>query len=470
MYYKEFPCMFDWQHNNEGLLVFHLLGLSDPNDDRYRRRVCRYAGFYMNEDPGAPNYDPQRKVIRSLFNGSRGPLLRKATALDWAGDPIEVEHRFRLGHGEQSYEQMLAHFQDYRDIIGDHPLNLLATSLAMNAYMLTGEQKYRQWLLEYVDAWRQRMIDNKGLIPSNVGLDGTIGGECGGKWYGGTYGWGFSVVVPQTGALAHRNRSCWGVIGFMNAYMLTGNDAYLDVWRKQREIINGQQKVIDGQTMYPRMYGDQGWYGFEPTKFSDYDRELYFLSMKAEDRTPLAESSWLRFLAGDDSTYPERRLQADLNSIREVVAVMRRDETTPDTRLADDPLKYNPARVDALRELMLGGIDSGKQSSILHSRVRYFDPDQRRAGVPADVAALVEGMGADDVTLCLVNVNQLEPRTVIVQAGAYAEHQFLSLSIDGATLPIDAPYFQLELAAGSGGRVRAQMKRYANQPRLQFPW
>ena len=91
----------------------------------------------MNEDPGAPNYDPKHKIIRSLFNGSRGPLLRKATALDWAGDPIEVEGRFRPGHGEHSYDQMLEHFKDYNDIVGDHPQNLLATSLALNAYMLT---------------------------------------------------------------------------------------------------------------------------------------------------------------------------------------------------------------------------------------------------------------------------------------------------------------------------------------------
>jgi hypothetical protein len=59
MYYKEFPVMFDWQHNNEGLLVFHLMGLSDPESESYDRRLRRYAGFYMNEDPGAPNYDPR---------------------------------------------------------------------------------------------------------------------------------------------------------------------------------------------------------------------------------------------------------------------------------------------------------------------------------------------------------------------------------------------------------------------------
>ena len=69
-----------------------------------------------------------------MFNGSRGPLLRKATAVDWAGDPIEVEHRFQPLHGEHSYQQMLAHFEKYNDIVGDNPMNLEATSLAFNAY------------------------------------------------------------------------------------------------------------------------------------------------------------------------------------------------------------------------------------------------------------------------------------------------------------------------------------------------
>jgi hypothetical protein len=87
MYYKEFPVMMDWQHNAEGLTVFNLMALSDPDDLRYRGRIKRFIGFYMNEDPGAPNYDPEHRIIKSMFNGSRGPLMRKATALDWTGDP-----------------------------------------------------------------------------------------------------------------------------------------------------------------------------------------------------------------------------------------------------------------------------------------------------------------------------------------------------------------------------------------------
>ena len=153
MYFREFPTQFDWMHNGEAFTAFFLQGLSDPYDRALLDRTRRFAGFYMDEDALAKNYDPEHKLIRSMFNGSRGPLLRKTTGLDWAGDPIEVEGRFRPLHGERNYEEMVAHFKDYNDVVGDNPTNLATTVLAFNAYAHTGEEKYRRWLLEYVDAW-----------------------------------------------------------------------------------------------------------------------------------------------------------------------------------------------------------------------------------------------------------------------------------------------------------------------------
>ena len=470
MYYKEFPVMFDWLHNGEGLTVFNLQGLSDPQDARFRQRVRRYAGFYMNEDPDAPNYDPKHRIIRSLFNGSRGPLLRKATALDWAGDPIEIGNRFKLAHGERSYAEMLAHFKDYNDIVGDHPQNLLTTNLALNAYMLAHEPKYKKWLLEYVDAWRERTLQNGGIIPTNIGLDGTIGGAAGGKWYGGVYGWGFSVEVPQTGELAHRNNHRLGFFGFRNAFLLTGDDRYLDVWRRQIDKVNSHKKVIDGRTLYPHMHGDRGWYLYKPQRYAPYALELYCLSMKVEDRRRVPDTPWLQHLEGKNPGYPEEALRRDLARVRARVAGMRRDPTTPDTRLADDPLKYNPASVASLVELMLGGVPPGLHSGLLHCRLRYFDPARRRAGIPEDVAALVEGLTADSVTVTLVNVNQVEARTVVVQAGAYAEHQVVTAEADGKTAAVNAPSLTLRLEAGCAGRVVLRMRRHVNPPTLAFPW
>ena len=470
MYYKEFPVKFDWLHNGEGLTVFNLQGLSDPGDVRFRGRVVRYAGFYLGEDPGAPNYDPRHKIIRSLFNGSRGPLLRKARALDWAGDPIEVENRFRPRHGESSYSQMLEHFRDYNDTVGDHPQNLSATTLALNAYMLTHDPKYRDWLLGYVDAWRRRMADNGGIIPSNVGLDGSIGGECGGKWYGGVYGWGFSVVDPATGKTVHRNCVGLGLVGFGNAHFLTGDDAYLEPWRKQIDLINAQKKVVDGREVYPHMYGDEGWYAYSPQKYEEGAQELWYWSMRPEDRERLPSSGWLAFLEGQDPGYPERSLRADFAAIRRAVGGMRNDPTTPDTRLADDPMPFNPATVGTLVQLTLGGLLPGRTGSILHCRVRHFDPERRRAGLPEDVAALVESLSADETKLVLVNVDPSDPRTVVVQAGGYAEHQFTSVVLDGREIPVDRPEITVRLAPGAGARLVLRMRRYANAPTLALPW
>jgi hypothetical protein len=470
MYYREFPVMFDWLHHGEGLTVFNLQGLGDPDDGQFGRRVRRFAGFYMNEDPQAPNYDPEHRIIRSLFNGSRGPLLRPAQAVDWAGDPIEVDGRFRLGHGERNYREMLEHFKDYNDIVGDHPMNLAATSLALNAFMLTHDPKYKNWIREYVDAWRQRMIDNGGIIPTNIGLDGTIGGAAGGKWYGGVYGWGFTVTDPVTGRPVHRNQHALGLVGFGNAYLLTGDDRYLEPWRKQIDLVNAQHKVVDGQVQYPHMFGVSGWYAYTPQRYDPGTNEIFYWSMRPEDRAHAPDTPWLAYVEGRDPGYPERTLRADFEVIRRKVDGMRNDRTTPDTRLSDDPMAFNPATVGTLISLMLGGIHPGHRGSILHCRLRYFDPEKRRAGVPDDVAALVDSLSADSATVTLVNLNQTELRRVVVQAGAYAEHRFTAADMDGKNVPLEAPHLTVRLAPGAGARLLLNMKRYVNPPTLMMPW
>jgi hypothetical protein len=470
MYYKEFPVMFDWLHHAEGLTVFQMQGLSHPHDRQFLNRARRYAGFYLNEDPGAMNYDPEKKIIRSMFNGSRGPLLRKATGLDWAGDPIEVENRFKPRHNEKNYAEMVEHFQDYNDVVGDHPQNLQATSLALTAYMATAEGKYRDWILDYVDAWRQRMLDNKGIIPTNIGLDGTIGGEAGGKWYGGVYGWGFTVKVPGSDATANRNTHQLGLVGFGNAYLLTGDDRWIDPWRKMIDLVNANGKKIDGKMMYPHMYGDSGWYQFTPEKYNHGALELWYWSQRDADRQRLGQDGWLLFLEGKNPSFPEDALRQDLDTIRRRVSEIREDTTTPDTRLADDPMSYNPATVANLLKLTMGGIHHGNRTLVLHARLRYFDPVGGRPGLPEDVAALVERMSADSAAVTLVNVSPVHFRRVVLQAGAYAEHEFSTVRTDAGEQSVNARHLTVELAPGCGARLELGMKRYRHQPTLAWPW
>ena len=112
---------------------------------------------------------------------------------------------------------------------GDVAPNLAVCSLMTNAYMLSGEEKYRRWVLDYVEVWAERARQNQGLLPDNVGLSGQVGEYIEGHWYGGLYCWtwphGFYNL--QMAALVAASCAC----------LLTGDENYLELPRRQQEYI-----------------------------------------------------------------------------------------------------------------------------------------------------------------------------------------------------------------------------------------
>ena len=467
MYYKEFSAQSDWMHHGEGLRVFNRMGLSVPDDPKYRERVQRFAGFYMGEDADAPNYDPEHKLIRSLINGSRGPMLRKATPIDWVGDPIDIQN-FTLGHNERSFDEMLAHYAEYSDVIGDSFLNLVATTLPLDAYLVTGDVKYKKWIVDYMDAWLDRMKRNNGIIPSFVDLDGKIGGPQG-KWWGNAYGWGFSPVNPVTGRRENRNRIPRALVGFNNALFVTGDQKYVDAWRNMINAVNAHAATVNGRLQYPTMYGSDGWYGWQAQPWSVGALEVWYWSMKPPDMERTGKDPWVAYLNGQNPSYPETALQKDLQSIQTHLNQVRSDSTTASQRLADNMMDYNPVAVDALIRLTLGGLPPGRDGGLLNARLRYFDPIRKRAGLPEDVAALVSEMRDSRTVVTLVNLNQTAPRSIVVQGGAYREHRIESAQINGATLSINSPSFTVKLAPAAGAKLTLNVKRYLEKPTEVFP-
>jgi hypothetical protein len=508
-YSKEFITQSDWFHTGEGMRSFFLLGLSDPNGEIYRERSRRFANLYTGDDPEAPNYDPVNKVIKSIWNGSKGPMMHKATTYDWVGDP--VPGTFHLLHNpagrgklldlQANYKKMLAHCEEYLDSVGDHPLNLASTILGLNAYMLTGDEKYRRWVLDYVGAWKQRTEETGGNIPTNVGLNGKPGGEYNGQWWKGTYGWNFTIYDGEIERIAHRNSFSSGAWpGFGNAFLLSGDASFIQVLRRQMDNLYAQKKIENGRTLLPQGYGDPrgykyngppSWYQYTPNLFIDRLVEIYLWSMDRRDleRVPVASSfqpasggrsggygepdrslAWLGFLDGKIPDFPEKALAADLGRIRSRLEDIRNDGTTADSRLADYLLDFNPATTDVMALLTLGAYMSPARIWVLHSRFRYFDPVKRRAGLPPDVAALVEKLGPDSATVTLVNTNPADAREITVQAGGYAEHRFDAVTVAGNTTAIGGPVFTARLEPGAGARLEFRMTRYANRPTLAFPW
>ena len=468
MYVKDFSVQSDWMHHGEGLQLFNRMGLSAPAHPAYRERARRFAGFYMGEDPDAPNYDTEKKLIRSMINGSGGPMLRQATALDWVGDPFDTTGFVAL-HGENTYAQFLEHYREYTDVVGDHFLNLVATTLPTNAYLLTGDAKYRRWITDYMDAWLLRMQGNRGIIPSFVDLDGRIGGASG-RWWGNAYGWGFSPINPVTGRREDRNRIPRALVGFSNALLVTGDQKYVDAWRTMIDVVNANARTAGGVKEYPTMFGGDGWYGWQREPWSVGALEVWYWSMRDSDRARVAANPWLDFLDGKNADYPRSALQAELESIPRKLASIRDDRLPPGKRLADNMLDLNPAATDALVRLMLGALVPGREGGLLNARVRYFDPGRRRAGIPEDVAALVSKLEDRRTVVTLVNVSTSESRRVIVQAGAYGEHRFESIEWNGRTRRLDGRDFTVRLAPGAGAVLTLATRRYVNKPTIAFPW
>ena len=474
MYYREFPVQMDWQHNAEGLTSFNVMGLSAPHDRRLWQRTRRYADLYTGRERSVGNYDPARRIIRSLMNGSRGPMLRPATALDWAGDPFDTRP-FDLEHGEENYDQFLAHYREYTDVVGDNPLNLQATTLGLNAYALGLGERFRTWALDYLGAWAERAAANGGILPSKVNLDGRIAPD----WWGGTYGWNFAPIVPQTGEREARNRVPRSITAFMGAAVLSGDLEFIRLWRRQNALINEQAKLVDGKVSAPTMFGPAGWWGFKPGEYRTNAFEIWYMTQDPADRQHAGDHPWIAFLEGRNPGYAEQSLTEDLEFVAERAAKVRTDTSTPATRLADYTLNFNPAAAKALIQTMTGGLHiarppwspiSPPQGGVpLHSRLRYFDPTRRRAGVPDDVAALVTALSDRSTELTLVNTGP-KPRTVIIRGGSFGEHRIDGLSFAGATHPAGGRDVSVNLAPKSGAEVTLAMTRFANRPTFAFPW
>ena len=492
--YREFDGYYDWMHHGECYTYSYFFGLADPTVQKDRDRALKFAAMYMGEDPDAQNWDPQHRLIRSPINGSRGPRFENS-AIDW------VTHRPILANYPPPFEDIpgvdgpLCDWNDdaiFAEVLkrlnarmmrGDVPLNLASTSLMTHAYAYTGDDKYKDWVLEYTAAWRGRQAANGGIVPDNVGLNGRIGEHLDGKWYGGYYGYrwphGINTILEPL------------LISASNCVLLTGDTSWLDFPRSQIDRIMEQGEVRDGVLFVPHRHGNAGWYDFRAMS-PRYLVQLYTFSRDPQDRERLDKlgpaerwtgisgkrgkgdqehaGPWLLYTEGGLPEYPERILEANHAELQRRLRVMWNDTTTVDEQDVHHWQNINPVSTEALVQLTLGGPQFIYHGGLLHVRVRWFDPGAARPGLPPDVAALVERVTADGLTVRLVNLDQLKSRRVILQAGAFAEHRVRAITVDGQTTSVGDKHVELEIACGSEAVLDIAMDRYQQAPSYGTPW
>lgn len=494
--YREFDAGYDWMHHGESSVNFYFFGLANPGDRKMRERALRFAGLYLNEDRQAQNYDPVLKLMRSPLTGSRGPRFI-TTELDWSThrddlapyplpyDDIPGITSGRAWLDDALYPRLLAVMNE-RMMRGDVPLNLAATSLILHAYLHSAQPKYRTWVLEYLAAWKKRAQDNGGILPDNVGLSGKIGEYMGGKWWGGYYGWkwphGLFNQIEGT------------LIGGANALLLSGDPAQLDLVRGVLETVRREGRIEKGVFVVPHRHDERGWYDFRPINPS-YLIHLWYLSQDPADYDRIGamadtsswnrlsyhkakgdyghEGPWLRFLEGKFPEYPVQMLRANYRESLRRLDMIRTDHTTVEQQDVHHWQQRNPVVLEGLVQTMLGGPNHIYHGGLLHARLRYFDPARQRPGVPPDVAALVDGVSSNGVSVTLVNLHPTEPREVILSAGAFGEHEFTSIPAKAGSKPAaitPGPWVRVLLKPSAVGRLELGLRRYARTPSYSTPF
>jgi hypothetical protein len=498
--YREFDAYYDWMHHGESYTYLYYLALADPEHTIDLRRTVRFADMYTGRDPEVPNWDPEHKLIRSPINGSRGPRF-EMTAEDW------VTHRPILAHYLAPYEdiqgvessdpfvavdwnddEMFARvlgLMNERMVPGDVPLNLNATSLVTSAYMYTGQERYRQWVLEYVQAWMERTQRNGGIMPDNVGPTGQIGERMGGKWWGGYYGWrwphGAWKILEST------------LIAGCNATLLSGDPAWLDVHRSQVDVLWSMRREQDGAVVVPARHGDGGWFDYRPPRGQSYVH-LYAMSQSEQDLARIEERfpdwttwrtephffkagsyepmGWLAYVKGYNPGFPEQVLQDTHAALCQRLEQIEQDDDCVHEWDIHHWQNLNPVVPEGLVQMAMGTPAAVYHGGLLYASVRYFDPLRRRSGLPEYVAALVEKVAANGIVLTLVNTDPLEGHDVLVQAGAFGEHVFTTAAIgSGAAVTVNDRHLLVCLGPSVQARLHLGMCRFVNRPgyALSFP-
>lgn len=498
--HREFDAYYDWMHHGEGYLALSFFGLADPTPLKDRQRARRFADFYTGADPAAPNYDMARQLIRAPITGSRGPRF-VMTAEDWS------THREVLDNYPPPFEDIPGVSGErcpwtddtvYAQIIermnarmarGDVPLNLTATSLVAHAFLHTGEEGYRRWVIEYLAAWAERTARNGGLIPDNVGPSDVIGECMDGKWWGGYYGWrwphGWQTIIEPV------------MIACSNAALLTGDLTALDLARSQLDRIWDLGHEEDGRWVVPHKHRDSGWTAYRPLN-PVHPITCWYLSQDERDvarverlRRPgdwLAPTMaarkgligntapWFEFIQGHNPAYPEQILRTNLALIAQQLEQLEAAQGDPATWDVHHWQQRTPMICEGLVQLTLGAPIHLYHGGLLHTRVRHYDGETGQPGLPPATAALVEGLDATSVTLSLVNLDHFTPREIIVQAGSFGEHHFHDVAVlqEGAagteTVAIDGRWLRVHLAPGAVLKLRLGMGRYHHAPSYTTPW
>lgn len=515
----EYEVGFDQFHQSEGNLFFCLLCAADPDNLVLQERARRFADLYL----GLPNYDPDKNIIRAVHTGSGGP---RWGYLDGQNIFTPFMQHFGLafhdldginsfddvadwheGHAHEANRTQMVEVMDTRMGQGDSIANLLATSLVTNAYLMSGEPHYALWVETYTLGWWDRTATNDGIPPDNVGLDGQVGAQFDGHWFGAAYGWTWPLGYDYIGDFL--------AVAGMNAALVSGSTNWLEMPGQVFDMIYERAHLSNDFTancpprpdrwiaaacaatadpsalVAPKKRGSQGWFADYPfqvgaltntwcTAFAPADFERlraleaaepqdwnasYAFRSKGDDGH---ERPWLAYLSGKYDAYPEVFLEQSLTTVAERMRAVCDDQSDLSQVHIHHWQNHNPVTTEALVQLTLGGPQQRYNGGPFRTCFRYFDVDANRPGLPPDVGALVQSIDEYGASVMFVNVNPTEQRTLRVQGGFYGEHEITVVrdTSPGEQFNVNGASFEVSMQPGTMLELEISLNRMAQKPSL----
>ena len=137
--------------------------------------------------------------------------------------------------------------------------------------------------------------------------------------------------------------------------------------------------------------------------------------------------------------------------------------------------EFSPIYFEGLAQLTMGAPMHISHGGLQHGKVRFFDGQLQRPGLPADIGAIVDSLTATTIGMKIANTSITTSRSLVVQAGAFGEHRFISVVVEldscaSERHEIGSKWFEIKLGAQAGATLTFTVERYVNIPSYETPF
>jgi hypothetical protein len=218
---------------------------------------------------------------------------------------------------------------------------------------------------------------------------------------------------------------------------------------------------------------------YTPSEPFDWKNEM----IQGDRTMGKSEYARLMYYAGENPDWPLMALKSDYQEMTNRMEFMRNDPRAIEDINKDDTYPNNPVILKALQQTTMGTPQTIYFGGLSRGTVRYYDFAGKRPGLPFDVSALVEKLEDEMVVIRLINLDPVDSKELIIQAGVFGEHQFTIIQYNESpeskikpvadqkkSQEVHGKYVKIVLPPSTTILLEIGLDRFSNDPSYRFPW